>query len=363
MSAQARRRTVVWAAFFLLFTGIAALEFSYRYLDDLARGHSGTLVTRLIEEGTGAYTAFALFPLIIALARRFPWRAATWPRTLAVQAGGLVLYTLAHTTLMALTRSVLFPLAGLGHYDYGIMVYRYPMEASIDAVYYALIVALIYFYFRVRDAQRREVAAARLEAEVERLRLDNLRLQLQPHFLFNTLNAISAVMYEDPKAADTMIARLSDFLRLTLETTDTHETRLDEELRLTALYVDVMRGRLEHRLVFRSRCDDGLGAALVPSMLLQPLVENAIVQGRPAYATTSTFPVACAARRATARWSSASTTTARGPGARRRGRRTRARQHPLAHRAHRQRRSVAGQIAARPEGGTAVELRLPYRVA
>jgi two-component system LytT family sensor kinase len=360
VSAQARRRTVVWAAFFLLFTGIAALEFSYRYLDDLARGHSGTLVTRLIEEGTGAYTAFALFPLIIALARRFPWRAATWPRTLAVQAGGLVLYTLAHTTLMALTRSILFPLAGLGHYDYGIMVYRYPMEASIDAVYYALIVALIYFYFRVRDAQRREVAAARLEAEVERLRLDNLRLQLQPHFLFNTLNAISAVMYEDPKAADTMIARLSDFLRLTLETADTHETRLDEELRLTALYVDVMRGRLEHRLVFRSRCDDGLGAALVPSMLLQPLVENAIVHGTAG--VRDHLDISIAARRdgdaLVIRIDDDGVGPARDAVSDGRGLgNTRSR---IAHTGN---GASSLQIAARPEGGTAVELRLPYRVA
>jgi two-component system, LytTR family, sensor kinase len=268
-----------WTALFGLFTGIAVLQFGYHYLDDLARAHHGTLAIKFIEEFTGVYTVFALLPFVVAMTRRFPWRGGNWPAVLAVQAGGAIVFSLAHTTLMALTRQALFPLFGLGRYDYGAMIYRYPMEMSNDIIFYAGTVTLLYLVARLREARRRELEAAHLETELERAKLDNLRLQLQPHFLFNTLNAISAVMYEDPRAADAMIVRLSDFLRLTLEAFDAHETRLEEELRITALYVEIMRGRLENRLVLRSDCTGESSRALVPTMILQPLVENAIVHG------------------------------------------------------------------------------------
>jgi two-component system, LytTR family, sensor kinase len=210
----ARRRafsdTRGWWVLFALYTVIGALGFWYRYLDDLAREHYGTLGRRLLEESTGVYTAFALLPLIFALCRRLPWSAATWPRTLAVHVAGAIGYSLAHTTLMAVTRAVIFPLAGMGPYDYGIMTWRYPMELSNDVTSYAVIVGFVYFVERIRLAREGELRAAHLQAELAEAKLENLQLQLQPHFLFNTLNTISAVMYEDVRVADRMIARLSE---------------------------------------------------------------------------------------------------------------------------------------------------------
>lgn len=255
---------------FLLFTAIGLLFFSYHYLDDLARMQRGTFAPRFIEEMTGSYTAGMLFPLVLWFARRFSW---PW------QILGAVVFTAGHTTLMAITRAMLFPLAGLGHYDYGNMLYRYPMEASQDAIVYAVMVGFIYFYDRRQAAKQAEIEAARLQSELAQAKLENLRLQLQPHFLFNTLNAVSSVMYEDVRKADAMLARLSEFLRVILTTSDVREITLDEELQIERMYLDVMKARLENSLQLRIEADPDARLARVPPLVLQPVLENCIRHG------------------------------------------------------------------------------------
>lgn len=255
---------------FLLFTVIGLLFFSYHYLDDLARMQHGTALRRFIEEMTGVYTVRVLFPLVQWFARRFSW---PW------QLVGAAAFTGAHTSLMALSRALLFPLCGLGHYDYGIMLYRYPMEASQDAIVYTVMLVLIYFYDRTQLAKQAELEAAQLQTELAIAKLENLRLQLQPHFLFNTLNAISSVMYEDVRKADAMLARLSEFLRVILTTSDARQITLDEELQIERMYVDVMKGRLENLLQLRIEIDPDARLARVPPLVLQPVLENCIRHG------------------------------------------------------------------------------------
>ncbi|MBV8644867.1 MAG: histidine kinase, partial [Candidatus Eremiobacteraeota bacterium] len=196
-----------------VFALVGLASFLYRYLDDLTRHLSGTLPMRLLEQSTGIFSALVVVPIALGVARRVPWTRAGWPRALLAQLAGAVLYTVIHTTLMALSRAVLAPLFGLGPYDYGDMLWRYPMEASNDVVDYAVVAALVYFFGREERARKAELAAAELRAQLAQATLENLRLQLNPHFLFNALNAISSVMYEDVRRADTMLARLSEFLR------------------------------------------------------------------------------------------------------------------------------------------------------
>src|SRR5437667_12600988 len=133
-----------------------------------------------------------------------------------------VLFSSAHSTMMAISRHFLAPLMGLGPYDYGIMTYRYPMEFSNDLIGFTVIVGLYSFYQRLRIAQAQQLAAAELQTKLVQAQLENLRLQLQPHFLFNTLNTISSVMYEDVRAADAMLTLLTALLRLTLRASRTH---------------------------------------------------------------------------------------------------------------------------------------------
>jgi LytS/YehU family sensor histidine kinase len=180
---------------------------------------------------------------------------------------------------MALSRAAIFPLFGLGRYDYGIMVFRYPMEFSGDLSGYAIIVGFFYFFRRLREAQQREIVAAQLEARLAEAQLENLRLQLNPHFLFNTLNMISSVMYEDAKTADAMITRLSDLLRFTLRAESKPEIRVDEELEITRMYLEIMKARFEDKLQVKYEVETGVQEALIPQLILQPLVENAVRHG------------------------------------------------------------------------------------
>lgn len=125
----------------------------------------------------------------------------------------------------------------------------------------------------------RRVKEAELEAQLAGIRLGFLKAQLQPHFLLNSLNLISAQIYEDVERADAMIADLGGLLRATLESPDQHEVPLSEELELLDLYLDIARTRFGARMEVEHEIDRNSLDALVPSLLLQPLVENAIRHG------------------------------------------------------------------------------------
>jgi two-component system LytT family sensor kinase len=278
-AAKFPRRAVTWTIFFLLFTTLGFLEFSYRYLDDLSREHGGTFVRHLLEESTGAYTVLVLLPLVFLFARYYLFACTGWVRRIALHITGAIVFSVLHTTLMALSRQVLSPLFGLGPYDYGIMTFRYPMEFSKDFMAYTVIVLLYYSFERYRLAQAQQLSAAELQTKLAQAQLENLRLQLQPHFLFNTLNTISSVMYEDVRAADAMITQLSDLLRLTLHASRSHEIPLSEELEIARLYLDLMQKRFENKLRVSYAIDPALNETLVPQLILQPLLENSLRHG------------------------------------------------------------------------------------
>ncbi len=268
-------------ALLLLYTAIGLLLFGYRYLEDLASRRMGTLVPRFIDEMTGVYTALAAIPIIFWTARRFPITRQTWKTAVPIAFLGACTYSALHTTLMWASRVAIYHVAGMGSYDYGNMVFRYPMEASNDLISYATITGFIYFFDRMAAARRAELAASELQAKLAEAQLENLRLQLNPHFLFNTLNAISSVMYEDLAKADEMLTKLSDFLRIVLASNGVHQVALEEEIDVERKYVEIMTARLEQRLDLRVNVEDAAASAIVPFMILQPLLENSIRHGTP----------------------------------------------------------------------------------
>jgi two-component system, LytTR family, sensor kinase len=271
-----RHRFAVFAVWLGVSTVVFLLAFLYRYLDDLARGRKGTFAERLIEEATGVYSAALLFLLVVKFGRRFRLTRENWRRRLPIHLFAAAAFSAIHTTIIAVSRKAIFSLAGMGEYDYGILPIRYLMEFANYALWYAMLVTLLHLFDHYRASRERELRTAHLEAQLAQTQLQALQAQIHPHFLFNALNTISSVIYEDVQAADTMITRLSDFLRHSLNASNSQEVTLREELTFLNLYLDIMRPRFEERLKVEFEVEEGINDALAPKLILQPLVENSI---------------------------------------------------------------------------------------
>ncbi len=140
----------------------------------------------------------------------------------------------------------------------------------------AMISMIWYSQIDQKENERRKAEAEQLARDAE---LYNLRQQLQPHFLFNSLNSINALIGFKPEEARKMIHQLSDFLRGTLKKDDQLQVTLNEELQHLNLYLEIEKVRFGHRLKTEISCDPQCGESIMPAMLLQPLVENAIKFG------------------------------------------------------------------------------------
>jgi two-component system, LytTR family, sensor kinase len=169
---------------------------------------------------------------------------------------------------------------------------------AFAGMYYQLLLLLnwivlgAHYGWRLNERfQQREVEAARLASQLAEAQNQALRMQLQPHFLFNTLNSISALVHSEPDAADRMISRLADLLRMTLELKGRQEIPLREELALTESYLAIEAIRFQDRLRVHYEVEPACRAALVPAFLLQPLVENAIKHGASRLARPSTIEI------------------------------------------------------------------------
>jgi LytS/YehU family sensor histidine kinase len=151
------------------------------------------------------------------------------------------------------------------------------LHQGLLAYWGTVVVAHAYEYNRqVRIGRTR---ASELSAQLAQAQLAALKMQIHPHFLFNTLNSIAALLHEDVEAADRMITRLSDFLRITLQSSATSVVTLGEELVFLQAYLDIERVRFADRLIVELTIAPDVMDAQVPNLILQPLVENAVRHG------------------------------------------------------------------------------------
>lgn len=268
---------MVITAFFLADGFLRTL---YEYFGGRAVGFDRTFRDSLGSEVTGALaTAAVFFLVVIPAARKWPLAGPGWPRRLPAHLIALLAFSITKTLFMWGMRIPAWPLLGLGSYDYGNLLFRFPMEGAGDVIGYVTLSAAVHVWDAWRRSKEREVRTARLEAQLLSTRLSALQDRLQPHFLFNTLNTIGSLVHEDPEAADRMITRLSDLLRRALEATGEALVTVREELEFLTEYIAIMMVRFEDRARVELAVEEGLSSAMIPPFLLQPLAENAFKHG------------------------------------------------------------------------------------
>jgi signal transduction histidine kinase len=228
-----------------------------------------------------------LAPVIFWISRRVPIERNNWFRNVIINIFSAALLAVGHRAIYLFIAWLLY----VAPYDpiesifrlYGYLLF---FNLPTGLMSYAVILLVSHMLGYCQRFQEEEIKASRLKAELAEARLriaeaqlQALKMQLQPHFLFNTLNSISALLEEDVEAADVMIARLGDFLRMTLDNSGAQEVSLQEELEFLRSYLEIERVRFQDRLTVNLRVEPDSLEARVPNLILQPIVENAIRHG------------------------------------------------------------------------------------
>lgn len=262
----------LWATFCVLGTW-----FNHQFL--IARGHPITWfqAVRMNVVFYGMW-AFLLTPLVLFLCASIPLDRKRAFRLVVGHVFGITTAVCIDVCIKTLLGDKVFPWAQ--SHPFLQQFHKYVLsesEADIQIYLLAAVVGYVVAYYTRLRAQERH--AAELETNLVKAELQFLKMQLQPHFLFNTLHSVAALVHRDPAAAEKMICSLGDLLRQTLAAEDAPLVTLERELEFLQLYLDIQRVRFQDRLVTDIQVDEQALDAIVPYVLLQPLVENAIKHG------------------------------------------------------------------------------------
>jgi len=264
MPKRFRAKTVVLVFFGATVAGVYfATQLRLAYPSDFRRPWGDALAVNL----THYWIWGALVPVVVFLGRRFRFENQGW-LALPVHAAASIVLT---TVELAAAGLILLYAVRVPETEGSLLkVFQRNFHSSLPTYW------LILFVYWALDYAGR---AARLKVSLTEARLDALKTQLNPHFLFNTLNSISSLMYTDTEAADRMMTRLSDLLRSTIHNNGAQEVTLREELEFVDRYLEIEKIRFEERLRVRIDVEPAALDGLVPAFSLQPLVENAVRHG------------------------------------------------------------------------------------
>ena len=265
-----KRFTTQMAVLLSLATLIGVFFASRMYFSYLYGGYEASFKASLAYTAPDWYAWALVAPIILWLGRRFPLERGRWLRGLRVHVPAAIVISLVKIGLVYGGTRLFewLPDRGGG-----------PGAFHSSLFTYVIIVAIGQGFAYYRMQQAAQLRTSRLEASLAEARLDALKLQLQPHFLFNTLHAISSLMHKDVDAADRMISRLSELLRGAIEKVGVREVTLKEELEFLSGYLEIERTRFHDRLSIKQEIDPAMLDASVPNLMLQPLVENAVRHG------------------------------------------------------------------------------------
>jgi LytS/YehU family sensor histidine kinase len=255
-----------WVAWVVVF---AAQWFGY----DAARGNAERFYHYL---WWSLYTWGVLTPLVVTFTLRHPIEAGSWSRALPLHLGASLVIVFVEISAEAV-------IGKLATHPDALMValaeHYFGRHAQVSVLSYWMIVGAVQLHHLLDRARRRELRASRLEAALSSAQLEMLRSQLHPHFVFNTLQAATTLIHDDPGAAEDILLRLSELLRVSIDEVHVQEVSLNRELDVLELYMGIQTRRFGDRLEFAVAVDPDVLECLVPALILQPIVENAICHG------------------------------------------------------------------------------------
>jgi two-component system, LytTR family, sensor kinase len=268
-----RRTVVAWASGFLIWTALATLLSAETAIFLRFRGEPVDWANLLKFRLADWYSCGVFLPLFVFATRRWPLDLTHLGTRLPIHTALILGSSVAKIALFRPIRELL----GASN--------TMPLSESIargiisETVAFGCVAAALHALEFHRRYRERETLTAQLQARLSDAQLRALRAQLNPHFLFNTLNAVTTLLHRDPDRADAMLTRLGELLRFTLRADPAHEIPLDEEIAVLERYLSIMRMRFSDRVTVHCDVDPKAAGSLVPSFILQPIVENAFEHG------------------------------------------------------------------------------------
>ena len=263
----------LWIFGLVAWTTLGLLSAAQRIAGALYLGRPAEWGTVLANSLADWWSCGLFTPAFVWLVRRFPIRGGGWWKAALVHVAASAVFVVCKVTIYA----PIFRWINPGVHRSTAEMFAFGFYGDFLGYWAAIGVLHAVEYYR--EARAREVEAASLDGALRAAELETLRAQLQPHFLFNTLQAISTLIHRDPPAADRMLTDLGDLLRTSLTSAAAQEVSLADELAFLRRYLDIMAVRFGDRLEVTVSVPDDLLPATVPSLALQPLVENAIRHG------------------------------------------------------------------------------------
>jgi len=274
---------IKWGLVFLFWTFLGLINVSQIYIEIARKNMDHSYLRILANELIGCWYVYFLFtPLILWLGHRFPIEKSSWKRNIPVHIIAFLILSALHSVTVNLAGVLIRPFGDMTNSQpfWEKFRGRYLSEFHLELMVYAMIIGIAYAVDYYNKFRERELRASQLEAQLAQAQLQVLKMQLHPHFLFNTINGIVGLVRDQKnKAAVEMLVGLSDLLRYTLQNSGKQEVSLLEELEFLELYLDIEQMRFSDRLKIEMKIAPETLEARVPNLILQPLVENSIRHG------------------------------------------------------------------------------------